>query len=113
MRGVGVIKTAIINLVVCSLLGAVMLRQAYAQSDVAREAAATKAFADYCAQCHVKVRGVGPELGGRGLPAVYFSTVARNGLRAMPPIRPSEIDDGTLAVLAQMLAADALPWKQP
>jgi mono/diheme cytochrome c family protein len=59
-------------------------------------------YADVCAHCHET--GVGPTLRGRGLPAEYFKIFVRNGSRAMPAFRASEIDDTALARLGEYLA---------
>jgi hypothetical protein len=42
---------------------------------------------------------------GRNLPAIAYVTIARNGNRAMPAFRLSDIDDATLQQLADYLAS--------
>lgn len=56
-----------------------------------------------CAKCHET--GIGPVITGRNLPAIAYVTIARNGNRAMPAFRLSDIDDATLQQLADYLAS--------
>tara|TARA_R100001143_G_C3356681_1_gene132838 strand:- start:46 stop:351 length:306 start_codon:yes stop_codon:yes gene_type:complete len=55
-----------------------------------------------CQHCHTE--GVGPVLTGRNLPPVYFSTIARNGLNAMPAFRPSELSAEDLEKIANYIS---------
>lgn len=55
-----------------------------------------------CALCHEAK--VGPPLRGRSLAPIYIQIVVRNGLRAMPAFRISEIDDETLEKVAEFLS---------
>lgn len=66
-----------------------------------------------CAHCHSPDVGVGPPLGGRGLPPAYLTTVVRNGLNAMPAFPASFIDDPSLAQLAQYLSTLPAPAAKP
>ena len=59
-------------------------------------------YAKVCGYCHDAQ--VGPQIRGRSLPAAYIRTIVRNGHRAMPAFRPSEIDDESLAKLAEYLS---------
>ena len=59
-------------------------------------------YAKICAYCHEA--HVGPQIRNRGLPATYIRTIVRNGNRAMPAFRPSEIDDESLAKLADFIS---------
>lgn len=59
-------------------------------------------YAKVCGYCHDAQ--VGPQIRGRDLPAAYIRTVVRNGNRAMPAFRPSEIDDESLAQLAEYIS---------
>lgn len=61
-------------------------------------------YAKVCAYCHEQ--GVGPALRGRALPPVYIRTVVRNGNRAMPSFRATEIDDESLTKLAEYISAN-------
>lgn len=63
-----------------------------------------------CSHCHET--GIGPIIKGRGLTPAYYVKVVRNGLRAMPAFRPSDIDDATLEKLANNLAASKLAANQ-
>jgi len=54
-----------------------------------------------CHYCHDT--GIGPQLKGRQLPSVYVQHVARNGLRAMPAFRLTEISHQELANLAAFI----------
>lgn len=56
-----------------------------------------------CAKCHEA--GIGPVLTGRGLPEATYINIARNGNRAMPAFRVTDIDDATLQQLAAYLAS--------
>ncbi|MEO8992289.1 MAG: cytochrome c [Nitrosospira sp.] len=60
-------------------------------------------YTKVCAYCH-EGGPVGPQIRGRELPAAYIRTVVRNGLRAMPAFRASEIDDESLAKLADYIS---------
>ncbi|HET7062009.1 MAG TPA: cytochrome c [Nitrosospira sp.] len=59
-------------------------------------------YAGICVYCHES--GVGPPIRNRDLPSAYIRTVVRNGNRAMPAFRPSEIDDESLAKLADFIS---------
>ena len=58
-----------------------------------------------CRYCHEA--NVGPVLKGRALPAEYIQRVVRQGNRAMPAFRSSEIDDSTLADVARRISTSA------
>ncbi|MDE2387642.1 MAG: cytochrome c [Betaproteobacteria bacterium] len=60
-------------------------------------------YAKICAYCHEA--HVGPQIRNRELPATYIRTVVRNGNRAMPAFRPSEIDDESLTKLADFISS--------
>lgn len=62
-----------------------------------------------CAKCHEA--GIGPVITGRGLPEITYVSIARNGNRAMPAFRVTDIDDATLQQLATYLAST--PVKNP
>lgn len=59
-------------------------------------------YAKICAYCHEAQ--VGPQIRNRDLPAAYIRAVVRNGNRAMPAFRPSEIDDESLVKLADFIS---------
>lgn len=59
-------------------------------------------YAKICAYCHEA--NVGPQIRNRDLPAVYVRAIVRNGSRAMPAFRSSEIDDESLAKLADFIS---------
>lgn len=63
-------------------------------------------YAKVCGYCHESQAGaqVGPKIRGRELPPAYIRNVVRNGNRAMPPFRSSEIDDDSLAKLAEYIS---------
>jgi cytochrome c5 len=67
----------------------------------------THAYTKICGNCHEI--GVGPVLKGRGLDPDYFVQVARHGMRAMPAIRVTDIDDAMLHQLANFLSKSAPP----
>ncbi|SDH70511.1 cytochrome c [Nitrosomonas sp. Nm132] len=59
-------------------------------------------YAKICAYCHEAQ--VGPPIRNRELPTEYIRTVVRNGSRAMPAFRSSEIDDESLVKLADFIS---------
>jgi len=60
-----------------------------------------EAYEKTCGYCHEK--GIGPKIKGYGrLPADIIKTV-RSGRNAMPAFRQTEIDDATLAKLAEYI----------
>ncbi|MDP1788264.1 cytochrome c [Nitrosomonas sp.] len=59
-------------------------------------------YTKICAYCHEA--HVGPQIRNRDLPAAYIRAVVRNGNRAMPAFRPSEIDDESLVKLADFIS---------
>ncbi|SDW92471.1 c-type cytochrome [Nitrosomonas communis] len=59
-------------------------------------------YAKICAYCH-EVQ-VGPPIRNRELPISYIRTIVRNGNRAMPAFRSSEIDDESLTKLADFIS---------
>jgi 4-cresol dehydrogenase (hydroxylating) cytochrome subunit len=63
---------------------------------------APTAYQDRCFFCHETK--VGPVLRGRGLHTNYVNHVVRNGSRAMPAFRVSEVDDQMLAQLTAFLS---------
>ncbi len=60
-------------------------------------------YAKVCTYCH-EGGPVGPQIRGRELPAAYIRMVVRSGLRAMPAFRAAEIDDESLAKLAEYIS---------
>ncbi|HRO55419.1 MAG TPA: cytochrome c [Nitrosomonas europaea] len=62
-------------------------------------------YAKICAYCHEA--NVGPQIRNRELPAIYIRTIVRNGSRAMPAFRSSEIDDESLAKVADFISQKA------
>ncbi|SFU33014.1 Cytochrome C oxidase, cbb3-type, subunit III [Nitrosomonas eutropha] len=59
-------------------------------------------YTKVCAYCHET--NVGPQILNRQLPAVYVRAIVRNGNRAMPPFRASEIDDESLEKLTNFIS---------
>ncbi len=59
-------------------------------------------YAKICAYCHEA--HVGPPIRNRELPSEYIHAVVRNGSRAMPAFRSSEIDDESLVKLADFIS---------
>lgn len=55
-----------------------------------------------CAYCHEA--NVGPVITGRNLMPEFISAVVRNGNRAMPAFRESEISDAALAGVVQLVS---------
>ncbi len=61
-------------------------------------------YVKVCGYCHEQ--GVGPPIRGRALPPAYVRNVVRNGNRAMPSFRSAEIDDASLAKLAEYISTN-------
>lgn len=59
-------------------------------------------YAKVCAFCHEAK--VGPTIRGRGLDPNYIRFVVRHGNRAMPAFRAAEIDDESLAKVAEYVS---------
>ncbi|MDP3371284.1 MAG: cytochrome c [Candidatus Paracaedibacteraceae bacterium] len=66
-----------------------------------------------CAHCHSPAVGVGPLIGGRGLPEAYIKAIVRNGFNAMPAFPASHIDDESIAELTKYLSTLPPPAVQP
>jgi len=106
MRKTKSIRTVTALMLSISVVAAMM-------ADIARAAAETntdkgfrwrdaaEVYSKVCSYCHEGQ--VGPRLFGRELPPEYIRAIVRNGNRAMPPFRPSEIDDESLAKLAEYI----------
>lgn len=60
-----------------------------------------------CGYCHET--NVGPVIRGRDLPEEYIRLMVRNGNRAMPSFRATEIDDQALAEVAQLVSGKKVP----
>ena len=60
-------------------------------------------YAKVCGYCHEGGK-VGPPILNRELPPAYIRAVVRNGNRAMPSFRSAEIDDESLAKLAEYIS---------
>lgn len=59
-------------------------------------------YTKICALCHETKTG--PAIRGRGLDPLYIGLIVRNGYRAMPAFRASEIDDESLKKLAEYIS---------
>ncbi len=62
-------------------------------------------YAKVCAFCHEAK--VGPTIRGRGLDPAYITFMVRHGNRAMPSFRAAEIDDESLAKVAEYVSKAA------
>ncbi|MGE3976633.1 MAG: cytochrome c [Nitrospira sp.] len=62
-------------------------------------------YTKICALCHET--SIGPALRGRELDLLYIRLMARNGSRAMPAFRASEIDDQSLEKLSEYVSKTA------
>lgn len=62
-------------------------------------------YAKVCAFCHEAK--VGPTIRGRGLDPNYIRFIVRHGNRAMPSFRAAEIDDESLAKVAEYVSKAA------
>lgn len=87
---------------------------AAAQAQDARQWGSGKNVYDkVCAHCHSPAVGVGPVIGGRGLPEAYIKAIVRNGFNAMPAFPASHIDDESIAELTKYLSTLPAPAAQP
>lgn len=90
-------------------IAAGVLRQPAPRAAAAAPAASVRpesgaeAYGNSCVFCHDT--NTGPTLRGRKLAPNYVQFIVRNGSAAMPAFRPSEIDDPTLASLANYVAS--------
>ena len=76
----------------------VFLQTGYAAED---ERSGELVYQKVCQYCHET--GIGPELKSRKLPAIYTTHIVRNGFRAMPAFRPTEIGDQELERVASFI----------
>ncbi|MFA7279283.1 MAG: cytochrome c [Sterolibacterium sp.] len=60
-----------------------------------------EAYEKICGYCHDK--GIGPQIKGLGIRAEDIIKTVRSGNKAMPAFRQTEIDDATLAKLADYI----------
>ncbi len=65
----------------------------------------SEVYAKVCAFCHEAK--VGPTIRGRGLAPAYITFIVRHGNRAMPSFRAGEIDDESLARVAEYVSKAA------
>ena len=67
-------------------------------------------FKSTCAYCHDQslVKGIGPELLGRGLPAATVAHFVRHGVGAMPAFPEAQISPSELAQLGAWIAQSPL-----
>lgn len=63
-----------------------------------------------CGYCHEV--NVGPVILGRNLPPDYIKAIVRNGNRAMPAFRESEINDAALAGVVKHVGTSVLGAKK-
>lgn len=94
-----IIKT--IGLLLCLFYATTVSRVTWSQSANDWQSG-EEIFGKICHYCHTQ--GVGPVLTGRNLPPVYFTTIARNGLNAMPAFRPTELSAEDLEKVAEFLS---------
>lgn len=88
-----------------STLGLAALALSLAQPATAQTVTKGQQFYQkVCAKCHDASVGIGPVLFDRGFNEAVYISIARNGNRAMPAFRVSDIDDATLQELAHYLA---------
>lgn len=65
----------------------------------------SQVYAKVCSYCHDT--SIGPAIKGSDKPVEYIRYVIRNGFRAMPAFRGSEIDDEELQSLADYIKSSA------
>ncbi|MCK9490298.1 MAG: cytochrome c [Xanthomonadales bacterium] len=66
-----------------------------------------------CGLCHDPSVGVGRNIAGRGLPEAYVQFIVRNGFNGMPAFPASYIDDESIRLVTEFLAAQPLPEGGP
>lgn len=66
-----------------------------------------------CGYCHKPEVGIGPALGGRGLPEAYIKAIVRNGFNAMPAFPASYVDDESIALVTEYLSSLPPPAPVP
>lgn len=91
---------------------ALLVTSAHAQDDRQWDSG-KNVYDKVCAHCHSPEVGVGPVIGGRGLPQAYITAIVRNGFNAMPSFPASHIDDESIAQLTDYLATLPPPAAQP
>lgn len=64
-------------------------------------------YAKICGKCHDT--GIGPVLKGRALPPEYVQMRVRQGFRAMPPFRPSDLNDDELLAVGRYVMQSPAP----
>ena len=67
---------------------------------------AGQVYQKVCGHCHET--GIGPQLKGRNLPTAYINQMVRQGNRAMPAFRLSDVNDNTLHQLALLIGNSKL-----
>ena len=98
-----------VNRMVCLVAGVGLIAGA-GSAGAAQWRDGAQVYEKVCGYCHDS--GVGVVLQGRALPVEYIERVVRHGNRAMPAFRPSEIDDASLAEVAQLINVSAARKKE-
>ena len=89
-------------IVMSSLMGAMGAGQKETPQEGFTWKDGAEVYTKICALCHET--SVGPTLLGRGLDPLYIRLIVRNGSRAMPAFRISEIDDQSLEKLGEYVS---------
>lgn len=102
-------NTKLRNWAICFILISTFITENFAYSaskEIAGQGHAWKdgseIYSKICAYCHEE--RVGPRILKRKLPSDYIQGIVRSGRRAMPAFRSSEIDDESLAKLAEFIS---------
>jgi mono/diheme cytochrome c family protein len=67
-------------------------------------------YSKVCGYCHEA--NVGPVITGRNLMPEYIQAIVRNGNRAMPAFRESEINDAALAGVVKLVSTSTSSLKK-
>jgi mono/diheme cytochrome c family protein len=67
-------------------------------------------YSKVCGYCHEA--NVGPVITGRNLMPEYITAIVRNGNRAMPAFRESEINDAALAGVVKLVSTSTSSLKK-
>ena len=93
---------ALVLAVIAAVSGVVAAEPREASESASGWKDGAEVYAKTCAYCHDQ--GVAPVIRGRGLPAPLIHVFVRNGLRSMPAFREAEVDDSSLAKLADYVS---------
>lgn len=101
------------RMLVASVLPFTLLAASTHAQDGSQWGSGKNLYDKICGHCHDPEVGVGPVIGGRGLPEAYIKFIVRNGFNAMPAFPASYIDDESIARVTEYLSTLPAPAIQP